>query len=136
MLELVEEDFGGGDRAEEVDLDHVPVVVALSGLERAEEHDAGVVDEHVRAAELLLHALGGGEDAVAVGDVCLDGDGAVAELVGEGGDAVEAAGKDSDAVAGCCERAGSGFTDAGASAGDDGDPCPVVGVDHWSVVQG
>ena len=134
MLELVEEDFGGGDRAEEIDLEHVPVVVALSGVERAEEHDAGVVDEHVRAAELLLHALGGGEDAVAVGDVCLDG--AVAELVGEGGDTVDAAGKDSDAVAGCCERAGSGFTDAGASAGDDGDPCPVVAVDHWSVVQG
>jgi hypothetical protein len=61
---------------------------------------------------------------------CLDGDGAVAELVGEGGDAVDAAGKDSDAVAGCCERAGGGFTDAGGGAGDDGDPCLVVVVDH------
>ena len=89
VLELVEEDLGGGDGAEEVDLDHLPVVVALVGVERAEQHDAGVVDQDVGAAELVLDALGGGDEAVAVGDVGGDGDGAVAELVGERGDAVE-----------------------------------------------
>ena len=57
VLELVEEDLGGGDGAEQVDLDHLPVVVALVGVEGAEEHDAGVVDEDVGAAELVLDAL-------------------------------------------------------------------------------
>ena len=92
VLELVEEDLGGGDRAEQVDLDHLPVVVALIGVERAEQHDAGVVDQDVGGAELLADAVGGGDDAVAVGDVGLDGDGAVAELVGERVDAVERGG--------------------------------------------
>ena len=57
VLELVEEDLGGGDGAEQVDLDHLPVVVALVGVERAEQHDAGVVDQDVGAAELVLDAL-------------------------------------------------------------------------------
>ena len=47
--------------------------------------DAGEVDEG-----------GCGEEAVAVGDVCLDGDRAVGWLVGEGDDAVDAAGKESE----------------------------------------
>ena len=71
VLELVEEDLGGGDRAEQVDLDHLAVVVALVGREGAEEHDAGVVDQDVRAAELVLDALRCGDEAVAVGDVGL-----------------------------------------------------------------
>ena len=51
VLELVEEDLGGGDGAEQVDLDHLPVVVALVAVERAEQHDAGVVDQDVGVAE-------------------------------------------------------------------------------------
>ena len=130
VLELVEEDLGGGDRAEQVDLDHLPVVGALVGGEGAEQHHAGVVDQDVRATELLLDALGGGDDAVAVGDVGLDRDGAVAELVSDGGDAVDAAGEERDAVAARGEGARGGLTDAGGGAGDDGDACVVVGVGH------
>jgi hypothetical protein len=57
VLELVEEDFSGRDRAEQVDLDHVPVVLTLIGREWAKQHDAGVVDQDVGAAELDLDAL-------------------------------------------------------------------------------
>jgi hypothetical protein len=87
-LELVKEDFSGGDRAEEVDLEHPPVVVALVGRERSEQHDPGVVDQHVGAAEFLLHAVGGGDEGVAVGDVGRDR--AVSDLLGQGGDPVDA----------------------------------------------
>jgi hypothetical protein len=62
------------------------VLFALVGGEWRRQHDAGVVDEDVRAAELLLYALGGGGDRVAVRDVGLDGDRAVVELVGKGVD--------------------------------------------------
>jgi hypothetical protein len=67
------------------------VLLALGGGEGRRQHDAGVVDEDVGTAEFLLHALGGGDDRVAVRDVSLDGDRAVAELVGKGVDAVGAA---------------------------------------------
>jgi hypothetical protein len=98
--ELVEEHLGSGDRAEQVDLDHPAVVVAPVGGERAEQHDAGVVDEHRRTAELGLHTVCRREQTVAVGDVGLDGDDSVAELVGESCDPVGASGQ-RDTVAGC-----------------------------------
>jgi hypothetical protein len=44
------EHLGGGDGAEEVDVDHLLVVVPLRGAERPEEHDTGVVDEDVGAS--------------------------------------------------------------------------------------
>ncbi|GAA1642141.1 hypothetical protein GCM10009806_08980 [Microbacterium flavum] len=72
FAQLVEEHFGRGDRAEEVDVDHVAVVVALRGREWAEEHDAGVVDQYVRSAEFLLHAVGGCDELLTVGDIGLD----------------------------------------------------------------
>jgi ABC-type multidrug transport system ATPase subunit len=53
------------------------------GVPVQRQHDAGVVDEDVRAAEFLLHALGGGDDRVAVGDIGLDGDRAIAQFAGE-----------------------------------------------------
>ena len=58
VAELVEEDLGGGHRAEQVDLDHLALVGALVGGERREQHHAGVVDEDVGAAELVSDALG------------------------------------------------------------------------------
>jgi hypothetical protein len=73
-FEVVEEHLGAGQRAEEVDLDHAPVVVPLVGAEWPEQHDPGVVDQDVGAAELLLHALGRGDDRRPVRDVGLDGD--------------------------------------------------------------
>jgi hypothetical protein len=43
-------------------------------VQRAEQHDAGVVDQHIGAAQLLADAVGCGHEDVAVGDVGLDGD--------------------------------------------------------------
>lgn len=88
------------------------MLFALVGGEGRRQHDAGVVDEDVRAAELLLDALGGGDDRVAVGDVGLDGDRAVAELVGKGLDALRAAGEQRDPVAGGGQGAGGRLADA------------------------
>ena len=125
VAELVEEDLGGGHRAEQVDLDHLVLLGALVGGERREQHDAGVVDQDVCAAELVLDALGGGDDRVAVGDVGLDGDRAVAELVGQRLDALGAARQQRDAVAVGGQRAGGGLADARRGAGDDRDAAGV-----------
>src|SRR4051812_6902371 len=57
VLQLVEEHLRGGDRTQQIDLDHAPVVLALLGGEGAEQHDAGVVDQDVHAAQLLPHPL-------------------------------------------------------------------------------
>lgn len=111
VLELVEEDLSGGDRAEEVGFDHGPVVLVLRSGEGTEEHDPGVVDQDVGPAELVLHALCGGEEGLAVGDVGLDGDGAVGQFLGEGFDAVHAAGQERDLVAVGGEGAGGGGSD-------------------------
>src|SRR5699024_2009216 len=111
--ELLEEHFGGGDGAEEVHLDHGSVVLALLRGEGAQQHDARVVDEDVGAAEFVLHARGGGQEGVAVGDVGADGDCAAADVVRDRGDAVDAAGEQSDGVAGSGELSGGGFADAG-----------------------
>jgi len=89
------------------------VVVALVTVEGTEQHDAGVIDQHVRAAEFLAHAFGGRDDAVAIGDVGLDGDGAVAEVVGKGSDAVKATREEGNAVAVRRECMGGCFADAG-----------------------
>ena len=125
VAELVEEHLGGGHRAEQVDLDHLALLGALVGGERREQHHAGVVDQDVGAAELVLDALRGGDERVAVGDVGLDGDRAVAELVGQRLDAVGAAGEQRDAVAVGGQRAGGGLADAGRGAGDDRDAAGV-----------
>ena len=99
-----------------------------SEVNGAEQHHAGVVDQDVGAAELVLDALGGGDERVAVGDVGLDGDRAVAELVGERLDAVGAAGQQRDAVAVGGQRAGGGLADARRGAGDDRDAAGVGSV--------
>ena len=81
--------------------------------EGREQHDAGVVDQDVGPAEFGLDPVGGLDDRVAVGDVGLDGDGAVAELAGQGLDAVGAAREQGQAVAAGGERAGGCLADAG-----------------------
>lgn len=105
-----------------VDVDHVPVVVALGGRERAEQHDAGIVDQYVRTAEFLLHVLGGGDELFTVGDVRLDRECARPKLSGEGRDPVGTSCEQCDPVPGGVKRAGCCGTDAGGGAGDDGDP--------------
>jgi hypothetical protein len=47
------------------------VLFALVRREGRRQHDTSVVDEDICAAELPLHALGGGDDRVAVHDVGL-----------------------------------------------------------------
>jgi hypothetical protein len=74
---------------------------------------AGVVDEDIRAAELALHALGSGDDRLAVRDVRLDGDRAVAKGFGKGLDTVRAASEQRDPVAVGGQSAGGRLADAG-----------------------
>ena len=112
VAELVEEDLGGGHRAQQVGLDHPAAVVALLGDERAEQHDAGVVHEDVGASEPVLDALAGGDEGVAVGDVGLDRDGRFTEFLGQRADAIGAAGQQRDAVASGGQCAGGGLPDA------------------------
>ena len=126
VAELVEEDLGGGHRAEQVRVDHPPVLGALVGGEGREQNHPGVVDQDVGAAQVLLHALGRGDHRVAVGNVGLDGDRAVAELVGERLDAIGAAREQSDPVAVGGQRASGGLPDPGGSAGDDRDAAGAV----------
>jgi len=85
------------------------MVIVCLRIERAEQHEAGVVDEDVGAAELSLDSCGGLDDGAAVGDVGLDGDGAVAELVGQRLDAVAASREQGQPVAAGGERAGRGL---------------------------
>ena len=75
----------------------------------------------------LLDAVGRGDDRFAVGDVGLDGDRAVAELVGQRLDAVGAAREQRDAVAVGGQRAGGRLADARGGAGDDGDAAVLIG---------
>jgi hypothetical protein len=110
--ELVEEDLGNCHRAEQVRLDH-PVLFALIRGEGRGQHDAGVVDEDIHAAELALYALGGGDDRLAVRDVRLDGDRAVAKGFGKGLDTVRAASEQRDPVAVGGQSAGGRLADAG-----------------------
>jgi hypothetical protein len=97
--DLVEEDLGRGDRAEQVHLDHAPVVLALLRGERPEQHDAGVVDQDVDAAEFLPDAAGGRDQRVAVRHVSLDRQGTVPELLGKRRDPVYPPGEQRHAVA-------------------------------------
>ena len=71
-----EDELGEAREAEEVDLELVAGVVEGDVLHRAEEAEAGVVDEDVDAATLGGDALGGGGEVFLAGDVHLEGDGA------------------------------------------------------------
>jgi hypothetical protein len=88
------------------------VLFALSEVNGAVNMTPALLTRDVRAAELLLHALGRGDDRAAVGDVSLDSDRAIAELAGERLDAVGAAGQQRDAVAVRGQSAGGGFANA------------------------
>jgi hypothetical protein len=132
--ELIEEHLGRRDRAEQVGLDHPAVVVEELGGERSEQHQAGVVDQDVGAAEVVLDALRGGDDRVAIGDVGLDRDGAVAEFVGQRLDAIQAPGQQRDAMAVGRQRAGGGLADARRGAGDDRDAAGGVLSAHGGVL--
>ena len=125
VAQLVEEHLGGGHRAQQVDVDHLPDLGLLLRGERPQQHHARVVDEDVGAAELGVDALGRGDHRVAVGDVGRDRDGAVAELGRQRLDAVGAAGQQGEAVAGGGQGAGGRLADAGGRAGDDRDAAGI-----------
>jgi hypothetical protein len=110
----------------------VPVIVP-AGVERAEQHDAGVVDQNVEPAELVGHPADGGPALLGVGDVSRDGQ--HRPVLGR-----ELADQVCEPVLAPCHRGHQGtpagqpshgrLADAAARAGDQGDERaarPVVG---------
>jgi hypothetical protein len=53
----------------QVQLQHAAPVIVPAGVERAEQHDAGVVNQDVEPAELVGHPADGGPGLLGVGDV-------------------------------------------------------------------
>ncbi len=96
----------------------------MSSARGEEGHDAGVVDDDVDVAVGGEGEVGEGFHVVEAGDV----EGAVfgvsaggADFVGEGVEAVGAAGSEDDFVAEAGEVACGGFSDAAAGSGDEDD---------------
>ena len=87
------------EQAEAVDVDHLAPLLGRRAGDGAEQHHAGVVDQPVEAAELLVRLLDEGVRLGLVADVGLDRDrlaaGAV-DLLGQRVDAVRAAGGQAD----------------------------------------
>jgi hypothetical protein len=83
VRDVVEEHLGGCHRPSRLTSTIWRISAFLLGAERREQHHAGVVHEDVGAAQVAVHALRGRDDRVAVGDVRLDGERAVAELLGQ-----------------------------------------------------
>jgi hypothetical protein len=53
----------------QIQIQHAAPVLLPAGVERAEQHDAGVVDQNVEPAELVGHPADGGPALLGVGDV-------------------------------------------------------------------
>jgi hypothetical protein len=69
---------GAVEEAKQVDVEHLPPLLGVGAVDRAKQHHAGVVDEHVDSAEALVR---GGDECVRrplVGHVDLEGDRATA----------------------------------------------------------
>ncbi len=75
--------LGHPQRAEDVGLDLVACLLLGQLLDEAEVAVAGVVDDDVEPAEVVVRLLDRGEVRVAVGDVELDRQQRVAVLLGE-----------------------------------------------------
>ncbi|NYD67647.1 hypothetical protein BJ972_002166 [Agromyces atrinae] len=117
---------GARDVEESVDVDgeHPLPLVDVRADDRAEQHHAGVVDEHVEAAEAVDDALHGGFGLGAHRDVGDDGEGDPARRLDLGDESVEsvaAAGDDGDRRTLARESEGRGSADATARPGDEGD---------------
>jgi len=95
---------GGDDAA--VDLDHLPELIALLRCKRRQQHDAGIVDEDIGAAEFLVHTLSRRNKRVSVSHVRLNGNHFVAKLSCEGLDPVDPAGEQCEPVPACGQGAG------------------------------
>jgi hypothetical protein len=115
---------GGVEQALGVDGDHAVPLVRVRADDRAQEHQAGVVDQDVQVAAPLDTVLHDCLGLRAVRDVGLHGQRGAAgllDLAGEGFEAVHAAGHHYDGRAVLGEPAGGGLADAAARAGDEGD---------------
>ena len=80
---------------------------------------AGVVDQHVDAAEPLVGLLHGGGDLLGIGDVERDGEHPVGRGVSQVGDPRGVAGGDDGVVAGADDGFGEGAAEPGRAAGDE-----------------
>ena len=70
-----EDELGQPRNAEQVHLELVPGVVQRRFLHRAEQSEAGVVDEDVDAASFRVDPVDAGNEVFFPGDVHLEGDG-------------------------------------------------------------
>src|SRR5699024_10031137 len=104
---------------EDVDVVHGLPVLEVGVADRVQPVRAtGVVDQHVDAAE-LLELPGEGGDGILIRDV--EPDGGAADLPGDLGDPVEAAGGHDDVATLPGQGDGGGGTDSGGAAGDNCD---------------
>ena len=77
---------GGGEQALDVDGDHAVPLLGVGADDRAQEHQAGVVDQGVQPSEPLDGLLDGRLGLGAVGDVGFHGQRGAARLVDLGGE--------------------------------------------------
>ena len=113
---------GAVEDAVDVDIDRLGPVVLAQRLDRAEWHDACVVDEDVDGPEGRDGFVHHRADAGALGDVALDGEGAPGgpvggDLVLEAAEPIGAPPDEHDAHALRGEESGGGFSDAAGRAG-------------------
>ena len=80
---------------------------------------AGVVDQHVDAAEPLLGVLGSSRDLFGICDVKRDREHTIGRGVGQVGDSRDIACGDDGVVARADDRFGEGAAEAGRAAGDE-----------------
>jgi hypothetical protein len=113
-----------GARRFQIDRDGLVEVGLGEVIEASDQGDAGIVDQDVDGAELVVGLLDHGGDGLAVGDVGGDGDGIAAlgfDGIGDRGGLVgSVAVVDGDVGAGICEGQRDGGADAAGSAGDEG----------------
>ncbi len=119
---------GEGEDADDVGLERLAQDggAQLAGLHAPVEEDAGVIDEDVEAAQVLLDEREGGGDGVGDGDVEADGRGfqpLARELGGGFLTLLGVACTHHDVDAQLAELAGDLEADALVGAGDEGDAC-------------
>jgi hypothetical protein len=108
----------------QVQLQHAAPVIVPAGVERAEQHDAGVVDQDVDPAELVGHPADGGPGLLGVGDVSREGQHRAVlgrELGGEVREPVRAPRHRGHPGAPAGQPTHGRLADAAARAGDQGD---------------
>ena len=109
-------------QSEDVGVDHAAPVLGVGALDPTQQHDAGVVDDHVESAERVDGGVDGSPHGRLVGDVELQGqrvDAVRADLLLEVGEPVDAASGDGHGRTRIREGQCGGVADAGGGAGDE-----------------